>query len=89
MMKVNQGYELRQVGDEYVIITVGDATNTFNGMIKINPSGVFIWNKIKEGTDSEKLIDAVATEYSIERETAKRDIDLFLQSLKSAGCFSE
>ena len=88
-MKINQGYELRQVGDEYVVITVGDATSTFNGMIRLNSTGVFIWNKIKEETDYDKLIHAVATEYSIEKEIAKRDIELFLDSLKSTGCFSE
>ena len=88
-MKINEGYELRQVGDEYVVITVGDAAEKFNGMIKLNPSGAFIWNRIKEGIDPEQLVDAVAAEYGVERDIAKKDVDLFLDSLKTTGCFSE
>ena len=88
-MKISEGYEIRQVGDEFVVITVGDATKTFNGMIKLNPTGVYIWNKIKEGIDSDHLVDALASEYNISRNVAKRDIDLFLDSLKTTGCFDD
>ena len=88
-MKINEGFELRQVGDEYVLITVGDATEIFNGMVKLNPTGAYIWNRIKEGMDTEQLTDAVAAEYDIERDVAKRDIDSFLDSLKTTGCFTE
>ena len=88
-MKINEGYEIRRVGDEFVVITVGDATKTFNGMIKLNPTGVFIWNKIKEGIDSEKLIDVFAAEFGIGKDVAKRDIDAFLDNIKTTGCFTE
>ena len=87
-MKINEGYELRKVGDEFVVITVGDAAEIFNGMIKLNPTGVFIWNKIKDGIGTEELVDAVAAEYSVEKDVAKKDIDAFLESLKPTGCFS-
>ena len=88
-MRIREGYEIRQVGDEFVVITVGNATKTFNGMIKLNPTGVFIWNKIREGIDSDRLTDAFAAEYHISADVAKRDIDLFLDSLKTTGCFTD
>lgn len=87
MMRVSEGFELRKVGDEQVVITIGDAVGKFNGMIKLNSTGAFIWDKMKENVSLDELADSLASEYSVDKAVAEKDISAFIDSLKHIGCF--
>ena len=68
-MKIKEGYVIKKLGTGYVVVTVGDASRDFNGVISMNPSGAFLWQRILEGDDSrEKLVRAMTPTYFIERE---------------------
>jgi len=88
-MKIRQGFELRQVGDDYVVITIGDATAIFNGMIKLNSTSVYMWKKLQDGIEVDALIDAFASDYNIDKEIATRDVNNFINSLKKTNCFED
>ena len=44
-MKIKQGFMLREVAGNYVVVAVGEASKKFNGVINLNESGAFIWKK--------------------------------------------
>jgi hypothetical protein len=85
-MKIKEGFVLRQVADNFVVLPVGSASVNFNGMISLNESGVLLWRALEEGGDREALADALCNEYEVEREIALADVDEFIAKLTKAGC---
>lgn len=83
-MKIREGFMLRQVADNYVIVPVGKATYEFNGMIKINETGAFIWECLKEDLSLEVLVDLLVKEYDVTREVATNDLSFFINELEKA-----
>lgn len=84
-MKIKEGYILRQVAGNSIVIAVGEEALNFNGIITINGAGAFLWEKLSSETTKEELVSAMLAEYDIDEETAKKDITEFLEKLNGAG----
>ena len=85
-MRVKAGYIIKKLGAGYVVVTVGQASKDFNGLIRLNASGAFLWESIREGADTrEKLIRAMLEKYEdLDRETAEKDLAEFLDTVAFA-----
>ena len=85
-MRIKEGYIIRRLGDGFVVITVGPASRGFNGMIRLNAAGAFLWQSILDGADSkQKLIDAMMERYDdLGYDVASRDLDEFLNTVAFA-----
>ena len=79
-MKIKEGFIIKKLGIGYIVVTVGDASKDFNGVIRLNETGAFLWQSIQDGADSrEKLIQAMIDRYEdLDQEIAKKDLDEFL-----------
>lgn len=80
-MKIKEGFLLRQVAGNYVVVPVGDEAVEFNGVVTINESGKFIWDLLQEDIEKEELLAKFMEEYSLSEEEAKEDIRVFIQTL--------
>ncbi|MDO4943939.1 MAG: PqqD family protein [Ruminococcus sp.] len=83
-MKIKDGFMLRKVGGQSVVVATGDASKSFNGIIKLNETGALMWNTLAVGCDETGLLKAVLDEYNIDENTAKADISAFIEKLKGA-----
>lgn len=83
-MKIRDGFILREVADNYIVVAVGEAVKSFNGVINLNETGAFLWKQLENGTDKETLIDALLAEYEVDREVAEKDVDAFIAKLTEA-----
>lgn len=81
MLKIDKEYVLRQIGDDYIIVPVGQAALSFNGMITVNETGAFLWEQLVKGTSKEGLLETLMETYEVTQEEAERDIDEFLDVL--------
>lgn len=88
-MKIKEGFVLRQVASHWVVLPVGQASVSFNGMLSLNDSGVLLWRALENGGNRNTMADALLAEYEVEREQALADVDEFLAILKKAGCIEE
>jgi len=88
-MKIKDGYMLREVAGSSIIVGVGAESIDFNGIININETGAFIWNQMAEDTTSDKVAEALVAEYEIDKETALRDVNAFIEKLTEAGLIAE
>ena len=66
-MKIREGFLLRNVAGNNVVVPIGQATLDFNGMMSLNETGAFIFSKMLDGTTKEQLIEDLISEYEVER----------------------
>lgn len=83
-MKIKSGFLLRNVADKNIVVPVG-AQLDFSGMLTLNDTAAFLWNNLSEDTTKEDLLKKLTAEYDADSETAKNDIESFLQKLSSLG----
>ena len=85
-MRIKEDFIIKKLGPGYVVVTVGEASKEFNGVIRLNESGKFLWQSMLEGADSrEKLIDAMVKYYDdLDEVTAGKDLDEFLNTVSFA-----
>ena len=81
-MKIKNGFAKRKIDDSNIVVPVGRATNDFNGMITLNDSGSFFWDCLTHETTIDEVVEKVISEYDIDIETAKRDIEKFIKMLE-------
>lgn len=83
-MKIKEGFILRSVGSENVVVAVGEQSRKFNGMIRLNNTGKFLWELLQEDRTEEFLTDELVNYYDIDREQAAADVKRFAERLKEA-----
>ena len=81
-MKIEKEYILRHIAGDYIIVPLGSAALEFNGMITVNETGAFLWEKLRKGTTKEELLHAMLEEYEVSEKEAEADIQEFLQMLQ-------
>lgn len=86
-MKIKEGFILRNVAGNNVVVPIGQATIDFNGMMSLNDTGAFLFGKLIEGISREDLIKAVMEEYGIEEELAEKDVDSFIGKVEREDLF--
>lgn len=84
-IKIKSGYVLREVADSFLIIAVGERAKEFNGVVKLNSTSAFIFEKLVEGTTIEQLVTAFLNEYDVSEEVAKLDVINTVNKFKEAG----
>ena len=84
-MRVDDGFVLREIAGDYVIIPTGKTVLDFNGMITVNEVGVSIWKMLQEETTIENIVKGILGEYDADEETVKADVQEFLDRIKEAG----
>ncbi len=83
-MKIKDDFILRKVADSYVVVPVNKMTLDFNGIINLNETGAFLFERLQKGAEREELISALLEEYDVTPERAAADIDIFLQKVRDA-----
>lgn len=89
MAKIKDGFVLREVAGQAVVIAVGEASKNFYGMINLNETGKFIWQEIAQGLDVERIADDLTQEYKVDLEIARRDTVRILGQMEKAGVLTK
>ena len=87
-MKIKKGFIIRKVGDENIVVPVGEASKNFHGMVKLNESGAFLWNFFTENHTEEEAVEALLAEYDVEKSVAEADVHTFVGVLQQ-NAFAE
>jgi hypothetical protein len=83
-MKIKEGYLLREVAGNYIVVAVGEAVKEFNGLVNLNESAAFLWKQLEEDKTEEQLVAALLGEYEVEEQKAKEDVGAFVKKLQEA-----
>lgn len=85
-MKIKNGFELRNVCGENIIIAHGVENIDFTKVITLNESAALIWKQV-EGKDftEEDMVKILLDEYEVEEPQAQEDVKQLLASWTNAG----
>ena len=85
-MKIKNGFVAKEIAGQYVVVALGQASKIFNGIIKLNDSGKFIWDMLAEGAEMQDIVDALLGEYEgVDEATATADVERFIRELRGAN----
>ena len=85
-MKIAEGFALKTIADNNVVVPTGTNTVSFRSIISLNETGAFIWNMLTSGdVTKEDMVAKMTAEYDISAEIALKDIEIFVENLAKNG----
>ncbi len=84
-MKAKQGFILRNVVDEYILMPTGDNIGKFNGTVLLNDVSAFVWEKLQNSISKDDLLRAILDEFEVEKAVASADLDALLATFNEYG----
>ena len=87
-MKLKGGFIISEIAGKMVAVPTEDDVD-LNMMITLNDTGAFLWEKLKEETSEDKLVEALLAEYDVDEATARRSVNAFVGKLKGNGLIDE
>ena len=89
-MKIIEGFKMRTIAGESVVIGEGMAQINFNKLISLNQSAALLWQSV-EGKEFtvEDLCNTLLENYEITRDVAMKDSEAIARAWIEAGIVSE
>lgn len=89
-MKIKSGFMLRSIAGCKVVVTVGRRTLDFNGIINLNDTGAFLWERLAKGADEDSLVKDILENFTeVDEPTARQSVRDFVKTLRDAGCLDD
>ena len=89
-MKIIEGFKLRQLGKEHIIVGEGLQQVNFNKMVALNASAAYLWEAVMDREFTvDDLTDLLLEKYDVEREVAANDAAALAKSWIEAGIVAE
>lgn len=84
MLKLKDGFILRQVAGQTVVLPTGSDLD-LNMMITLNETGAFLWERLQAQTDEAALVAALLEKYDVDEATARESVSAFVKKLNDNG----
>lgn len=84
-MKLKNGFVLREVAGQFMVVATGEASKDFHGMIRLNETGKLIWEGIAEGKTADEIADSMTKTFSVDRDRALADVKSLVAKMEAAG----
>lgn len=85
-MKIKDGFVLRKICGEYIVIGEGLAQVNFNRMLSLNATAAFLWEAVAGKVFTEEdMIEALLEKYDVTREKAAEDVHSMIQKWEEQG----
>lgn len=85
-MRIKDGFELREICGENVILSHGMENIDFSKIISLNETAAFLWKEaVEKDFDEQSLSDALLDAYDVDAETARKDVERILSAWREIG----
>lgn len=86
MMKIVEGFRLRNVVGQSVVIGEGISQINFNKLITLNESAAYLWKSVEgKEFDAEVLAGLLIEKYGIDEDLAMKDAEAVLSQWVEVG----
>jgi hypothetical protein len=77
-------YVTRRIGDETLVVPIRAKAAELDHVFVLNDVAVLIWNQL-ESAQPDEIAQAIAADFDVPLDVARRDLDQFLEGLREAG----
>ena len=88
-MRRKNNYVIKNIGNENILVPIGKEVLNLNGILVLNDTARFIWDRLEKENSAEELIKSVINEYDIDIKTADKEVEIFIEELKSRGLVAD
>lgn len=88
-MQLKPGFIVHDIGGEHMAAAAGEASRSFNGLIRNNETADFIYRQLLQPTTEQAIVDAMAERYNAPREQIASDVAELLAKLRKANLLDE
>ena len=88
-MRIKDGFVLRNVIDEYVVMPTGDNIAKFAGTVVLNEVSAFLFRQLENPVSRADLLSALLSEYDVDEATAGADLDALLDQFREMGLLED
>lgn len=85
-MKIKDCFILKNIAGVNTVISTSLKTS-FEGMITLNDTGVFMWKLLEQGISFDDLVEKMVEEYGIDKAIAQKDAQSFIDKLTTIDVF--
>lgn len=82
-MKLKKQLVKRNIAGDVILVPVGDSSLTLKGLMTLNETAEFIWDRLADAADAAELAAALCSEYEVEPAEAMTDVEALLAQLKA------
>lgn len=82
-MKLKKGIVTNKIDGESFAIATGKAAESFNGLVRNNPTAAFIFELLKSEQSEDGIVSAMLEKYDVDEKTVRADVRELLEALKS------
>lgn len=79
--KIKEGFIIKNISDEYVVIPTGKGMVDFKLMLTLNETGAWMWERLHKGISKKQLLEDLLSEFDADESTALSDIEEFINVL--------
>ena len=85
-MKTKQGFRLRELGGDYILIGESVELVSFNNMITFNETAAYLWQAVEgKEFDVDTLTQLLLDEYEVTEDIAREDAQATIDDWKEIG----
>jgi len=88
-VKIKDGFLLREIAGTYVVVPIGERVIDFKGMMTLNEIGSFIWSNMQSECTSDEIVSLILENYDVDADTARTDLEEFLDHIRKNGALDE
>lgn len=88
-MRIKDGYMLQTVAGSNIVVPVGEGELSFRGMLTLNEVGALVWRALESGSAPEEIASQIVKEYSVDEQTALRDVNAYIEKLRSINVIED
>ncbi|MBQ2534620.1 MAG: PqqD family protein [Prevotella sp.] len=88
-MRIKNGFMLRDICGEKILIAEGQENIDFTNIISMNESSAYLWQAVEDKEfDVETLTHLLTEEYEVDEDTARKDSQALIDKWLEVGVIS-
>lgn len=84
-MKRKADFMMQNVGGENLLVPLGAQVMDLNGLITLNDTAAYVWERLAEERTLDELAAAVAKRFDVALEIARADVQTFVDEIAKIG----
>ena len=84
-MKLKSGIIISEINGEFVAVPSGEASKSFNGMIRMNGTAAMIARLLQNAASEDEVVANMCQEYDVDEAIAREDYQTITAQLDELG----